>query len=194
VSALLEAQSSIGHSGGENGHDLLEYARTQIRSTIDEARQAVWNLRENSGAVANLAPQLEGIAQQVSHEFGIPVEFRAEGKPFGLDQSTVHDVLVREALYNAVRHGQPRRVQVDVGYERQRCLVKISDDGSGFDFAPPSAAATGHYGLLGMRERMERIGGTFLVKSRIGTGTDLVIGVPRNPTVPRQDEVPEMKL
>jgi ligand-binding sensor domain-containing protein/two-component sensor histidine kinase len=196
VSALLEAQSSIGQAGGENGHDLLEYARTQIRSTIDEARRAVWNLRENSGAVANLDPQLQGIAQQVSHEFGTPVEFRIEGKPFGLDQSTVHDVLMvtREALYNAVRHGQPHRVQVDVCYERQRCMVKISDDGSGFDFTSLAAGANGHYGLMGMRERMQRIGGTFLLKSRIGAGTDLVIEVPRKPPAPLQDEVPEMML
>jgi signal transduction histidine kinase len=196
VSALLEAQSSIGQAGGDNGHDLLEYARTQIRSTIDEARRAVWNLRENSGAVANLDPQLQGIAQQVSHEFGTPIEFRVEGKPFGLDQSTVHDVLMvtREALYNAVRHGQPHRVRVEVFYERQRCLVKISDDGSGFDFASLAAGVNGHFGLMGMRERMQRIGGTFLLKSRIGAGTDLEIGVPRKPAAPRHDEVPEMML
>jgi ligand-binding sensor domain-containing protein len=197
VSALLEAQSSIGQAGGNNRHDLLDYARTQIRSTIDEARQAVWNLRENSGVVANLAPQLHGISQQISHEFGIPVEFRVEGKPFGLDQSTVHDVLMvtREALYNAVRHGQPRRVQVEVCYEPQRCLVKIGDDGSGFEYSPQAGAFNGHYGLIGMRERVERIGGTFLLKSRIGAGTDLAIMVPRKPPAARgQDEAPEIRL
>lgn len=196
VSALLEAQSSIGHAEGSNGHDLLEYARTQIRSTIDEARQAVWNLRQNSGAVASLAPQLEGMTQQVSHEFGIPVEFQVIGKPFGLDQSTVHDVLMvtREALYNAVRHGQPHRVQVDVRFEEQRCRVKISDDGSGFDFASLATSSAGHYGLIGMRERVERIGGKFVLNSRIGAGTDLVIEVPRKPAAARNDEVPEMTL
>jgi ligand-binding sensor domain-containing protein/two-component sensor histidine kinase len=196
VSALLEAQSSIGHAGGNNGHDLLEYARTQIRSTIDEARQAVWNLRQNSGAVASLAPQIEGMTQQVSHEFGIPVEFRVLGKPFGLDQSAVHDVLMvtREALYNAVRHGQPHRVQVDVCYEERRCRVKISDDGSGFDFASLATSSAGHYGLIGMRERVERIGGKFVLDSRIGAGTDLVIEVPRKPAAARHDEVPERTL
>jgi ligand-binding sensor domain-containing protein/signal transduction histidine kinase len=196
VSALLEAQSSIGHAEGNNGHDLLAYARTQIRSTIDEARQAVWNLRQNSGAVASLAPQLKGTTQQVSHEFGIPVEFRVLGKTFGLDQSTVHDVLMvtREALYNAVRHGQPHRVQVDVCFEEQRCKVKISDDGSGFDFVSLATSSAGHYGLIGMRERVERIGGKFILNSRIGAGTDLVIEVPRKPAAARNDEVPEMTL
>jgi len=196
VSALLEAQSSIGNSGGNNGHDLLEYARTQIRSTIDEARQAVWNLRQNSGAVASLAPQLEGMTQQVGHEFGILIEFRIVGKPFGFDQSTVHDVLMvtREALYNAVRHGQPHRVQVEVHYDEQRCRVTVSDDGSGFDFASQAASSTGHYGLIGMRERVERMGGEFILTSRIGAGTDLVIEVPRKPAGTHPEEVPETTL
>jgi signal transduction histidine kinase len=189
VSALLEAQSSIGQAEKSNGHDLLEYARTQIRSTIDEARQAVWNLRQNSSTVASLAPELEAMTQQISHEFGIPVEFRAVGKPFGLDQSAVHDLLMatREALYNAVRHGQPHIVRVEACFEDQWCRVKISDDGSGFDFASMVKSSTGHYGLIGMRERVERVGGKFILNSRIGAGTDLVIEVPRNLTAPGND-------
>jgi ligand-binding sensor domain-containing protein len=204
VSALLEAQSSLGHNGGNNGqgndgHDLLGYARTQIRSTIDEARQAVWNLRQNSGAIASLAPQIRGMAQQVSHEFGTPVEFRVVGKPFGLDQSTVHDVLMvtREALYNAVRHGRPQRVQVDVCFEDQCCQVRISDDGSGFEIESVSKASAGHYGLIGMRERVGRMGGRFILNSRLGTGTDLVIEVPRTPaaaSIDHNDDVAEKIL
>jgi signal transduction histidine kinase len=196
VSALLEAHSSIGESNGNNGHDLLEYARTQIRSTIDEARQAVWNLRQSSEAVASLAPQLEGMAQQISHEFGIPVDFQVIGKPFGFNQSTVHDLLMvtREALYNAARHGRPRRVQVHVCYEEQGCAIRISDDGLGFDLATMATASAGHYGLIGMRERMERIGGKFVLNSHIGTGTNLVIEVPRRFDGADKDDVAEMAL
>jgi ligand-binding sensor domain-containing protein/two-component sensor histidine kinase len=196
VSALLEAQSSIGHAAGNNGHDLLEYARTQIRSTIDEARQAVWNLRENSVAIASLAPRLERMTQQVNHEFGIPVEFMVVGKPFGLSQSVVHEVLMvtREALYNAVRHGQPRRVQVAVCFEEQSCRVKVSDDGTGFDFVSLAASSRGHYGLIGMRERMQRIGGKFVLNSQPGAGTDLVIEVQRASEVAGRGEVREKTL
>ena len=197
VSALLEAQSSIGNSQGNNGHDLLEYARTQIRSTIGEARQAVWNLRQNSShAAATLAPQLEGMTQQVSREFGIPVEFRIEGKPFGLGQSAMHEVLMvtREALHNAMLHGQAHCVRVEVCYDELCCRVKISDDGSGFDCTALAASSGGHYGLIGMRERMERMGGTFILKSRVGAGTDLEISVPRKTSSGRRNEAAEIKL
>jgi signal transduction histidine kinase len=105
--------------------------------------------------------------------------------------------VTREALYNAVRHGQPQRVQVDVCFEEESCRVKISDDGSGFDFASPATSSAGHYGLIGMRERVERIGGKFILSSRIGAGTDLVIEVPRTSrtaAAARRDEVPERTL
>jgi signal transduction histidine kinase len=82
-----------------------------------------------------------------------------------------------------------------VCFEEQRCLVKISDDGSGFSYAtlPPSSSA-GHYGLLGMRERVERIGGKFILNSRIDAGTHLIIEVPRTVAAARKNEMPEVTL
>jgi signal transduction histidine kinase len=196
VSALLEAHSSLEQSAAGNGNDLLEYARTQMRSTIDEARQAVWNLRQDSGTVTSLIPQLERMAAQISQEFGIPVECRISGKPFGLDQSAVHEVLMvtREALHNAVRHARPHHVQLEIRFEEQCCSVKVSDDGIGFDVANLASSPAGHYGLIGMRERVEKIGGEFILNSRIGAGTDLVIEIPRKAAVARSSEIQEMTL
>jgi ligand-binding sensor domain-containing protein/signal transduction histidine kinase len=192
VSALLEAHSSLGDTQNGSGKELLDYARTQLRSTIDEARQAVWNLRQS--AAAELAPQLEKMADQISHEFGIPVRCQISGRPFGFDQPTLHEVLMaaREALYNAVRHGRPRTVGVDVLFGRDRCILKVTDDGTGFDVAAVSVSPNGHYGLVGIRERVERIGGRFTLDSRVGTGTKLIIEVPR--TVEARNEVPGIKM
>jgi signal transduction histidine kinase len=180
VSALLEAHSSLGDPPNGGGKELLDYARTQLRSTIDEARQAVWNLRQSDAA--ELAPQLERMADQISHEFGVPVKCQVSGRPFAFDQSTVHEVLMvaREALYNAVRHGRPRTVRVDAEFGHDRCIVKVTDDGTGFDAAAVSSFPNGHYGLIGIRERVERIGGRFTLDSRAGAGTKLIIEVPRS--------------
>jgi ligand-binding sensor domain-containing protein/signal transduction histidine kinase len=179
VSALLEAHSirDEQHTRGED--ELLAYARTQLRSTIDEARQAVWNLRRN--ADAEIAPQLESMANQIAREFGIPVKCEFSGKPFGLDQATVHDILMvaREALYNAMRHGQPTNVTLNVEFAEHYCTVRITDDGSGFDPVSLSSSPNGHYGLIGIRERVERVGGKVTLHSRIGAGTEISIRVPR---------------
>jgi len=179
VSALLEAHSSLGDAPNGSGKELLDYARAQLRSTMDEAREAVWNLRQSG--TAELVPQLERMADQISHEFGVPVRCHVSGRPFGFDQSTLHEVLMvaREALYNAVRHGQPRTVGLDVGFADDRCIVKVVDDGTGFDAGAVSSSPNGHYGLIGIRERVERIGGRFTLDSRVGAGTKLIIEVPR---------------
>jgi signal transduction histidine kinase len=122
------------------------------------------------------------MTQQVSHEFGVPVEYQFSGQPFNLDQSTAHEVLmvVREALHNAIRHGQPASVQVSVDFGGNQLRVEVHDDGRGFDAAQVSASGNGHYGLVGMRERVKRIGGTLSLNSLTGKGTELIIHIPRN--------------
>jgi ligand-binding sensor domain-containing protein/signal transduction histidine kinase len=181
VSALLEAHSSLDNSEPSAKDDLLGCVRTQLRSTINEAREAVWDLRHADGSATVIGPMLGNMTQQVSREFGVPVEYKVSGRPFDLDQSTAHELLmvVREALHNAIRHGQPTRVHVDIAFEKKALKVQVSDDGRGFDTAMASSQPNGHYGLVGIRERAKRIGGILVLHSRLGTGTDLTLSVPR---------------
>jgi ligand-binding sensor domain-containing protein/signal transduction histidine kinase len=195
VSALLEAHSSLGESEGDARNDLLDCARTQLRSTIDEAREAVFNLRLASESNTNLGPLLGRMTEQVSHEFGIPVECRISGSPFEFEQSTAHELLMvaREAIYNAVRHGRPTKVQLGIRFDPDECSVKVQDDGSGFDPETVSSLPAGHYGLIGIRERVNRIGGKLMLNSRSGAGTELIVHIPRKHSTP-SDQVPEVKL
>ena len=181
VSALLEAHSSLDDRDPSAKDDLLGCVRTQLRSTINEAREAVWDLRHADGSATAIGPILGNMTQQVSHEFGVSVEYKVSGRPFDLDQSTAHELLmvVREALHNAIRHGQPTKVQVDVGFEKKELRVQVRDDGRGFDTATVSSQPNGHYGLVGIRERAKRIGGVLVLNSRLGAGTDLTLSVPR---------------
>ena len=100
VSALLEAHSSLAETEPSDKDSLLSCARAQLRTTINEAREAVWDLRHADGSATTIGPILETMTQQVSREFGVPVEYRMAGRPFDLDQSTAHELLmvVREAL------------------------------------------------------------------------------------------------
>jgi signal transduction histidine kinase len=152
-----------------------------LRTSINEAREAVWDLRHADGSATAIGPILENMTQQVSREFGVPVEYRMAGRPFDLDQSTAHELLmvVREALHNAIRHGQPGEVQVGIAFGKNEFRVRVRDDGRGFDPAMVSASSNGHYGLVGMRERVKRIGGTLALKSQAGAGTELTLCVPR---------------
>jgi signal transduction histidine kinase/streptogramin lyase len=195
VSALLEAHSSIAHTKLDSRADLLECARTQLRSTIDEARQAVWDLRSNSESCTDISSLLERMTEQLSHEFAVPVVCTVSGKPFTLDQSTAHEMLMvaREAVYNSVRHAHPGCVQLDLCFGEYNCSVKVCDNGSGFDPSSLSCLPEGHYGLIGIKERVERIGGEFTLSSQIGVGTELTIQVPRKAALSKS-EIPEMTL
>jgi ligand-binding sensor domain-containing protein/signal transduction histidine kinase len=180
VSALLEAHLSLGHGEADAKQDLMSCARTQLRTSIDEARQAVWNLRQPSPTAASLGPLLRKMTEEVTQEFGIPVECSVMGRAFDFEQETVHDLLmiVREAIYNAVRHGRPNRIQLDVEFEKDQCRLRVLDDGSGFDPQIISSLPAGHYGLVGMKERVQRMGGKLALNSRMGGGTEITLQVP----------------
>jgi ligand-binding sensor domain-containing protein/signal transduction histidine kinase len=194
VSALLEAHSSLGPAEADAQQDLLNCARTQLRTTIDEAREAVWNLRRKSPPAEDLSTLLRRMTEQVSQEFAVNVECRISGKPFDFEQATIHELLmvVREAIYNAVRHGRSSHVQLEVHFDAARCDVKIRDDGAGFDPNAVSALPAGHYGLVGMRERIARVGGKLTLNSRPGGGAEVTFHIPRGFFVPADDM--EVKL
>jgi signal transduction histidine kinase len=194
VSALLEAHSSMAQTASDAGDELLDCARTQLRSTLEEARQAVWGLRSVSESASEIGAMLTKVAQQFSHEFGLPVECSTSGEPFSLNQFTAHEVLMiaREGLYNSIRHAHPKKIQLTVEFEGEKCTFKIMDDGSGFDVRSLSKMPENHYGLLGIQERVERIHGTFNLQSAIGAGTQIAIEVPRKAIAP--DPISEIRL
>jgi len=195
VSALLEAHFSVAQRQADGDDDLLDCARTHLRSTIEEARQAVWGLRSISEPTTDIGSLLTKVAEQFSHEFSVPVECRVAGTPFALEQSVVHEVLMvaREALYNSIRHAQPKKVELSVRFEGNMCRVGVRDDGSGFDPASVSRLPEHHYGLIGIKERVERIDGKFTLQSAVGQGTDLSIEVPRSSRA-TSSPVPEIAL
>lgn len=182
VSALLEGVAALGPVDEAYGRELIDHARTQIRVTMDEARRAVWNLRQSgSGPLEEeIVPLLDHMAQQASQASRVPVRFETFGTPARLDPAVEHDILMvaREAVYNAVRHAQPKEVRLQVFFEDHRIRVRVADDGCGFDPAEALAIAGEHFGIVGMRERTERLGGTFDLRSEPGLGTELVFEAP----------------
>jgi ligand-binding sensor domain-containing protein/signal transduction histidine kinase len=181
VSALLEAQSSMAPTTSDAGNELLDCARTQLRSTLEEARQAVWGLRSVPESASEIGSMLAKVAQQFSHEFGLSVECSTSGAPFPLNQFTAHEVLMiaREGLYNSIRHAHSKKIRLDMQFEEEKCTLQITDDGSGFDMHSLSRLPENHYGLIGMQERVERIDGKFNLQSTIGVGTQITIQIPR---------------
>jgi ligand-binding sensor domain-containing protein/signal transduction histidine kinase len=182
ISALLEAISSLRRENLTLQENLLDHARLQVRSTIDEARQAVWNLRHKEDSVAGLGSSAAAIAARTSEEFGIAVHCTEEGRPFSVRGSLARELLmvIREAVYNGALHGHPRRIQIKLVYTRDELDSSVHDDGCGFDPKARRADGAQHYGIEGMRERVERMGGRISIVSTPERGTTVSFSVRRS--------------
>lgn len=184
VSALLEAVEAMEQQRPGTGRELLDCARRQVRATVDEARRAVWNLRQGGmgqpAGPATIALLLDRMTEQASNASHVPVRCEISGQPVLLDPAVEHDLLMvaREAVYNAVKHAQPTEVLIQIHFEDHKIQMRVHDDGCGFDPRQTSSASGEHFGLLGMRERTERLGGRFEIRSRAGIGTELLVEVP----------------
>jgi ligand-binding sensor domain-containing protein/signal transduction histidine kinase len=182
VSALLEAISSLQRENLTLQENLLDHAREQVRLTIDEARQAVWNLRHKEDSVGDLGTSAAAIAARTSEEFGIAVGCMEEGRPFRMRGSLARELLmvIREAVYNGALHGRPRCIQIKLVYTRDALNSSVSDDGCGFDPAARKAEGAQHYGIEGMRERVERMGGRMGIVSAPERGTTVSFNIRRS--------------
>jgi ligand-binding sensor domain-containing protein/signal transduction histidine kinase len=191
ISALLEAISSLERENEGLQQELLDYARTQVRATIDEARQAVWNLRHGDEPQEDLATSVTLLAEHTGKEFGLSVACRAEGVRFLMPTSVTHELLmvIREGVYNAVLHGKPRQVSIELCYGSDELKIKVVDNGAGFDPGTVPADGQPHYGIAGMRERIERLHGKIEWISHRGEGTTVRLRLRRSALLPMRENV-----
>ena len=157
---------------------LLDHARIQANSTLEEARQAVWNLRHPEAAELSITTLFD-LARKLGAEHGIQIETEMAGSG-SLDPETDRTFLLvaREALRNAVVHAKPGRISVRVHIEPSEAILEVADDGFGFAAEREESGQDRHFGIVGMRERIEKLGGVFSIVSSRGAGTKVVARVP----------------
>jgi signal transduction histidine kinase/ligand-binding sensor domain-containing protein len=177
VSAFLEASSNI--SGDRDlKEEYVNFARSQISITMDEARRTVWNLRHGGETQGDIRKIISDMADQMSKEFGVTISCTFRGRKVELDSITLHEatMIVREALMNALLHGDAGRVEIVTRCDLYQLSISVRDDGKGFDDSQVSDK--GHYGLKGMRERTTMVGGAFSLQTGVGNGTVITFTLP----------------
>jgi ligand-binding sensor domain-containing protein/signal transduction histidine kinase len=198
VSTLLEGVARFQRTNLAEAAHLLAHARSQVKETLEEARQAVWDLRHSGDHHPSIL-DLFDLAQKLGHEHGVKVETEIEGERIPLDVSTDRTLLLvgREALRNSVSHGSPALISVRIAFDAERVSMAVRDDGKGFDSDAAVREPNRHFGIIGMRERVEQLGGSFALVSRPGEGTVVTASFPatgldadterssQNSTIPR---------
>lgn len=180
ISVQLEVVARTMPVGAEAARTHLDRARRQVRHGIAEARRYVWDLRSPVLENKDLPTALSDTARRLTNETDIQTQVEVNGTFRPLSR-LVEDNLLRigqEAVNNAVKHAHARRISINLVFDVRRVQLIIRDDGRGFDYQAARNGRDGHFGLIGMRERVEQIGGTLSIHSTEGAGTEVVADVP----------------
>jgi signal transduction histidine kinase len=160
----------------------LAKAAREARATLAEVRQYMAALRAKDGGEINLPATVARLVDDVRRQTGLRVEMEEQGTEHELEPPLERAVMriVGESLRNVAQHAHANRAKLRLTYGETEITVIVEDDGGGFDTAPTMASATesGHFGLAGMRERAESIGGTLTVLSEPGRGTVVTATLP----------------
>jgi len=178
VSTLLEAAAGFRQVDKKEADQLVDQARLQVTRTLEEARDAVWDLRNPQPAESGVAVLFD-LARQLAAEHGIDIDTRAEGGgPVDRDLERTILFVGREALGNAITHAKPSHIGIRVIYTPFDVSLEVTDDGIGFEARKETASESRHFGLVGMRERVEAAHGSFRLESTPGKGTTVMATMP----------------
>lgn len=172
---LLEREIDEGGSVTERVAELMQ--RTD--AVIDSLHRLAADLRPVSLDHLGLEAALRQYSRSAASKFGLAVRFKARGfNSERLPAAVETDLyrVVQEAMTNVVRHARATRVDVLVERRGDRVIVMVEDDGVGFE--PDQVQRGDHFGLLGLKERAEALGGTLTVESAPGAGATVVVEVP----------------
>jgi two-component system, NarL family, sensor histidine kinase YdfH len=174
---LEAADAHLANNHREKAQTIIANAMVQARATLADARRAIDDLRQPLPDDLYSALHLE-ISRFMSAT-GIPVKHHSVPTP-PLPEPIKETVIraAAEALTNIAHHARAQHVELDLQVKDQLSLT-VHDDGVGFD---PSAIPAGHYGILGIQERVRLVNGIFEIKSEPGKGTILVISIPVSPS------------
>jgi ligand-binding sensor domain-containing protein/two-component sensor histidine kinase len=172
VSVQLQIVSRLLGSSTDAAKQHLAQAEELVRLGLEDARNAIWELRSQSAENEDLAAQLAKMADRVTAGTEIRAEVRVNGAYRPLAERVEGELMriAQEAVTNSVRHAGAKRVEIHLKFSDRHVELSVEDNGRGFSGEPPTAR-DGHFGIAGMKERAQQIGGKLTVKSQQGHGT-----------------------
>jgi len=180
VSVQLQVVSRLlGHAPAA-AQQHLDQAQELVRTGLDDARRAIWELRSQGTQESDFASKLIKMAHRLTESSTIEAKVRVHGTYRPLAARTEDQLLriAQEAVTNAVRHAQPAHIDILLRFAEKNIELIVQDDGRGFAGEAPSMRE-GHYGLTGMKERAQQIGGDLTVASKAGEGTRIQVEIPQ---------------
>jgi two-component system NarL family sensor kinase len=158
---------------------MVQKALNLARMNLEEVRRSVLDLRAAPLEGRNLVEALEALVQDVKDRENLTITFNVSGgsQPLPLRVEVGLYRIVQEGLANIARHAGAKQVDLKLVITPEQLQLTIEDDGQGFD---PTQVSQGHFGLIGLNERVKLLGGKVQLESYPGAGVRVEVTLPLN--------------
>ncbi|RNC71019.1 MAG: PAS domain S-box protein [Desulfuromonadales bacterium] len=179
--AKIKAGSLREHLAGTGGGNLSELTEL-LDQVIQDVRTLIFEISPPLLYEVGLEAALEWLAENFQKEHGIRVDYEDDGepKPLGEEMKVTLFQVAREVLINTAKHALAGRVELSVRRNNRRVILRIADDGKGFDVArvADSKRSGAGFGLFNISQRIEHLGGQVVIDSRPGQGAVVTVVAP----------------
>ena len=181
INIQLEKASAYKARDPERAAEAVDHAKRTVKEALKDVRESVSSLRE--GEAFSLAESLESLVERMNHS-NLKIDLKQVGTEAGYPKLALMTLYraVQEGLTNIHRYAQAEEVSIHLHLGENEATLSVVDTGRGFDVPAWEADFEGRqtYGLQGLRERLNLVGGHLELTSRIGEGTKLEVVIPRH--------------
>jgi len=180
IALQMDAASKAMGTEPPGADHFLELARNMVTQGQVEVRRSVWDLRSRALEQFDLPNALETSAKELTNGTGIAAAVEAKGMVRPLPEIVEDNILriAQESLTNAVKHSGAKKISVSLDYRSDSIQLQVADNGRGFSTDTCLGPADGHFGLLGIRERVTRLRGKLSLTNPAGEGTVVQVDIP----------------
>jgi signal transduction histidine kinase len=181
LSASMQLQVAEGWLPADSpAKPVLSRVRNLMRKGIDEGRAALQGLRSTDVPSTSLEEALSDFQEELPPADRARLRILKMGRAKPVDPAVQQQIylIAREALLNALRHSQAKKIEVEIRYCPRKLRVTVRDNGTGIDPQLLHSGRKSHWGLTVMRERAANIGAHLRIWSKPNAGTELVLSLP----------------
>lgn len=151
-----------------------------VRSNLQDIRRIIFDLRPMALDDLGIVPAISKYLDNFQENYGIRCKFLIEGREKRLLPALEVALfrLVQEGMTNVAKHAHSAKVDISLIYQEDWTIARIRDYGKGFEVSFALTTPGEHFGLIGMRERVEMFSGHFSIQSTLGKGTTIELSIP----------------
>jgi len=160
----------------------LKDLKNLVRANLQDIRRIIFDLRPMALDDLGIVPAISKYLDNFQENYGISCELRIEGRERRLLPAMEVALfrLVQEGMTNVAKHARSAKVEICLIYREDWTIARIRDYGRGFEVKTAMDSPGEHFGLVGMRERVEMFSGCFSIQSTLGKGTSIELSIPSN--------------